>query len=40
MRNRGTVGATFADLQDVVTQIRAPMDWLLAAAPAHLWTGG
>ena len=35
----GRTEATFADLHDAVAQIRAPMDWLLAADPASLCAG-
>ena len=37
-RKDGRNEATFADLQDAIAQIRAPMDWLLAADPATLCT--
>jgi hypothetical protein len=39
-RKAGRAEAVFADLQDAVAQIRAPMDWLLAADPAQLCAGG
>ena len=39
-RKAGRAEATFADLQDAVAQIRAPMDWLLAADPAQLCADG
>ena len=39
-RKAGRAEATFADLQDAVAQIRAPMDWLLAADPAQLSADG
>ena len=35
-RKSNRAEAAFADLQDAVAQIRAPMDWLLAADPAQL----
>ena len=35
-RKSNRTEAAFADLQDAVAQIRAPMDWLLAADPAQL----
>ena len=39
-RKSGRAEATFTDLQDAVAQIRAPMDWLLAADPAQLSADG
>ena len=36
----GRAEATFTDLQDAVAQIRAPMDWLLAADPTQLCADG
>ncbi len=38
-RKSSRAEATFADLQDAVAQIRAPMDWLLVADPADLCVG-
>ena len=37
-RKSNRAEAAFADLQDAVAQIRAPMDWLLAVDPAQLYT--
>ena len=39
-RKAGRAEAAFADIQDAVAQIRAPMDWLLAADPAQLCADG
>jgi hypothetical protein len=39
-RKSGRAEATFTDLQDAVAQIRAPMDWLLAADPIQLCADG
>lgn len=39
-RRTGRAEVAFTDLQDAVAQIRAPMDWLLAADPAQLCAEG
>ncbi len=39
-RKAGRAEAAFADLQDAVAQVRAPMDWFLAADPAQFCADG